>query len=127
MNGVDAKPGFSRSLADALAKLPTANGDDFAVVFEHGTLKLEMYAPQGCDAQTPHARDEVYVIARGTGVFECAGTRTRFACGDSLFVPAGAEHRFAEFSDDFATWVMFYGLPGGECPAIDAAVTPWPL
>jgi len=31
-----------------------------------------------------------------------------------LFVPAGVEHRFENFSDDFATWVIFYGPEGGE-------------
>lgn len=34
--------------------------------------------------------------------------------GDLLFVPAGVVHRFEEFTDDFATWVMFYGPEGGE-------------
>jgi len=31
-----------------------------------------------------------------------------------LFVPARVEHRFEEFSDDFATWVIFWGPKGGE-------------
>jgi hypothetical protein len=34
--------------------------------------------------------------------------------GELLFVPAGVVHRFEDFSDDFATWVMFYGPEGGE-------------
>jgi len=34
--------------------------------------------------------------------------------GDLLFVPAGIVHRFEDFTDDFATWVMFYGPEGGE-------------
>lgn len=34
--------------------------------------------------------------------------------GDLLFVPAGVEHRFGPFTDDFATWVLFYGPEGGE-------------
>jgi hypothetical protein len=37
-----------------------------------------------------------------------------FGSGDMLFVPARMEHRFEDFSDDFATWVMFYGPAGGE-------------
>ena len=28
--------------------------------------------------------------------------------------PLACVHRFEEFSDDFATWVMFYGPEGGE-------------
>jgi len=34
--------------------------------------------------------------------------------GDVLFVAAGVEHRFSKFTDDFATWVFFYGPQGGE-------------
>ena len=29
-------------------------------------------------------------------------------------VPAGVVHRFEDFTDDFATWGMFYGPEGGE-------------
>lgn len=36
--------------------------------------------------------------------------------GDVLFVAAGVEHRFSNFSEDFVTWVFFYGPQGGECP-----------
>jgi mannose-6-phosphate isomerase-like protein (cupin superfamily) len=37
-----------------------------------------------------------------------------FGPGDLLFVRAGVEHRFEEFSDDLAVWVSFYGPDGGE-------------
>lgn len=37
-----------------------------------------------------------------------------FQAGDFLFVPAGIEHRFINFTDDFSTWVIFYGPVGGE-------------
>lgn len=36
------------------------------------------------------------------------------AAGDTLFVAAGVTHRFEQFSDDFVTWVVFYGPQGGE-------------
>ena len=32
-------------------------------------LSVELYAPRGVDAQTPHRRDEVYVVVRGEGWF----------------------------------------------------------
>jgi mannose-6-phosphate isomerase-like protein (cupin superfamily) len=102
------------SLADALARVPAADGKPFAIVFEHGTLSVELFAPRGADTQQPHARDEVYVIARGHGEFVEAGERRTIATGDFLFVAAGVVHRFENFSDDFAAWVMFYGLEGGE-------------
>jgi hypothetical protein len=31
-----------------------------------------------------------------------------------LFAAAGVEHRFENFSDDLALWVIFYGPEGGE-------------
>lgn len=108
---------FAFAWRDALARLPTADGKRFTVVFEHGTLVLELYAPRGHDPQTPHARDELYVVVAGRGTFVCGDERKMFGCGDALFVPAGAVHRFVDFSDDLAVWVMFYGVEGGEVAA----------
>jgi hypothetical protein len=34
-----------------------------------------------------------------------------------LFVAAGAEHHYEDFSDDLALWRIFYGRRGGEIPA----------
>ena len=38
------------------------------------------------------------------------------APGSLLFVPALRPHRFTQFTDDFSTWVVFYGPDGGERP-----------
>jgi mannose-6-phosphate isomerase-like protein (cupin superfamily) len=86
----------------------------FASVFAHGSLEVELYAPRGHDPQTPHARDEVYVVVAGHGRFFCDDETRDFAPGELLFVPAGMAHRFLDFSDDFVTWVLFYGPEGGE-------------
>ncbi len=99
---------------DALARLPTPEGRRFVTMFEHGTLALELYAPRGSDLQTPHTRDELYVVVAGRGTFVCDGVRTPFVTGDALFAPAGSPHRFEDFTDDLAVWVMFYGPEGGE-------------
>lgn len=53
-------------------------------------------------------------MVKGTGHFVLDGTRFEFQQGDVFFVAAGAEHHFEDFSDDFATWVIFYGPAGGE-------------
>jgi hypothetical protein len=29
-------------------------------------------------------------------------------------VPAGVEHRFEQFTDDLAVWVVFFGPEGGD-------------
>jgi mannose-6-phosphate isomerase-like protein (cupin superfamily) len=104
------------TVAEALANLPSPDGLRFAKLFEHGTLEVEIYAPRGTDPQQPHPRDEVYVVAAGSGTFLCDGARERFGMGDFLFVPAGVEHRFEEFTDDLVVWVLFYGPEGGEAP-----------
>lgn len=93
-----------------LAGVPTA----FVELFRHGTLSVEYYAPQGTDLQKPHSRDEVYVVASGTGTFVCGESRQPFEPGEVLFAPAGVVHRFEDFTPDFATWVFFYGPEGGD-------------
>jgi len=101
-------------VADALKQVPTVDGKRFATLFRHGTLQVEIYAPRGHDPQQPHTRDEAYIVVYGSGTFFCAGRRERFGTGDFLFAPAGVEHRFEDFSDDLAVWVIFYGPEGGE-------------
>lgn len=91
-----------------------AQGSPFLKLFEHGSLCVEIYKPEKIDLQQPHSRDEVYVIISGMGDFINGGSKVTFGPGDFLFVPAGVEHRFENFSEDFSTWVLFYGPEGGE-------------
>ena len=86
----------------------------FVTLFEHGTLKIELYEPIKTDFPTPHRQDEAYVILDGTGIFEMGDERVPFAPGDFLFVAAGVPHRFTQFGDSMTTWVIFYGPDGGE-------------
>ena len=110
--GEDLKRGAT--VAEALARLPGPGGERFATVFEHGTLLVEIYAPRGTDPQQPHTRDELYVVVSGGGEFFNDGRRHPFGPGDVLFAPAGAVHRFEDFTDDLVVWVVFYGPEGGE-------------
>ena len=86
----------------------------FKEVFSHGSLSVEIYRPEGVDLQEPHSRDELYVVASGSGFFVNGDSRDAFEQGEVLFVPAGVEHRFEDFTEDFSTWVFFYGPEGGE-------------
>jgi mannose-6-phosphate isomerase-like protein (cupin superfamily) len=86
-------------------------------IFTHGSLEVELYTPKARDLQQPHARDEVYVIARGKGVFFDGSNRHAVEPGSFLFVAAGQSHRFEDFPEDFAVWVFFYGPRGGESSA----------
>jgi mannose-6-phosphate isomerase-like protein (cupin superfamily) len=96
------------SLAAALA-LPLPSGRGSAEAFRDGDLEVRLYAPKGHDPQTPHQRDELYVIAQGTGRFRVGDRVTPCQTGDLLFAAAHAQHCFEDFSPDFAAWVIFYG------------------
>ena len=116
------------TVADAKAA-PNDAGRATALTLAHGSMELRWFAPKEHDPQEPHDRDELYVVVSGTGVFMRAvesfpfddtslltqgEERVRFGPGDVLFVAAGTVHRFEEFSEDFATWIVFYGPEGGE-------------
>lgn len=103
----------------AAAVLPPPPGSISSLAFEHCSLALRLYAPRGRDPQKPHTRDELYVVVRGHGMFVNGPDRHAFVAGDALFVPAGATHRFEDFSDDLLVWVVFYGPEGGETARSD--------
>jgi mannose-6-phosphate isomerase-like protein (cupin superfamily) len=104
-------------LSDALAAVQQLDSaPPSAIVFERGTVQVKMYQPGVADLQEPHERDELYIIARGSGWFRHGEQRHPFQRGDLLFVPAGTWHRFEQYTDDFCTWVIFYGPKGGERP-----------
>lgn len=87
---------------------------EFVTLLSRGTLEVELYIPDGIDKQTPHEKDELYVVISGTGTFVREDEQYAFQPHDVLFVPAGQAHRFIDFSPDFKTWVVFYGPKGGE-------------
>jgi uncharacterized protein YjlB len=107
--------------AAALAALAADPGRPFATLFRHGTLEVEVYKPGRTDYQQPHPKDEVYVVIAGRGEFVVGEERQPFEPGEVLFAPAGVPHKFEGYTPDFATWVFFYGPPGGERPAGAAA------
>ncbi len=98
----------------ALALVKTSDDGLYGVLLENGSMELGYYKPQGTDQQDPHEQDEIYIVQRGTGTFQLGDEHIDYAPGDALFVPAGAQHRFVDFSDDFGAWVVFYGPKGGE-------------
>jgi mannose-6-phosphate isomerase-like protein (cupin superfamily) len=107
---------FKFSPDEALLKLLKEEMFPFTVVIKHGSMTIEYFAPQEVDTQTPHKQDEIYAIIKGHSSFYRDNERISCKKGDIIFVPAGMEHHFENFSDDFATWVIFYGPEGGESP-----------
>lgn len=110
------------TLEAALANGEPPPGNLAVPIFAHGSLESELYSPRGTDRQTPHSRDEVYVVARGQGLFFDGGAKHAVRQGSFVFVPAGQEHRFEQFTSDFAVWVFFYGPEGGEASRMSALV-----
>lgn len=100
-----------------LAGIPGPSGERAATVLNRGSLLVKLSArPLRPNQQTPHEQDELYVIVAGQGVLFHDGKRDPFEPGDCLFIAAGTEHHFEDFSDDLAVWVIFYGPSGGELP-----------
>ncbi|WP_158805014.1 MULTISPECIES: cupin domain-containing protein [unclassified Acidisoma] len=108
------------SLADLVGRLPGPvtptwpGGEPFTVGMRHGSMSVEVFAPRGTDFQGPHEQDELYFVVSGSAEFEHGGGITPTAQGDVLFVAAGETHCFHRMSEDFVTWVVFWGPTGGE-------------
>ena len=113
---------------------PIEPGHLSALMLQHGSMELRWYAPHLCDPQTPHDRDELYVVVAGSALFMRAEEVTPFGQeegvaphgservsvqpGDVLTVPAGTRHGFEAMSPDFAAWMIFYGPEGGEASVL---------
>ncbi|MGD0191467.1 MAG: cupin domain-containing protein [Rhizomicrobium sp.] len=78
-------------------------------------MKLPVPVPP--NRQTPHIQDEIYVVIRSRGVLVHDGGHDSFGPGDLLFVAAGIEYHYQDFSEYLALWRIFCDPPGGEIPA----------
>lgn len=76
--------------------------------FKKENVTLVFFAPRGTDYQTFHDEDEFYFIARGAGELIIENEIFKFETGDAFFVPAKKEHHFENFTEDFATWAIFF-------------------
>ena len=104
-------PSCLLTVPDVLAKIEAQKTPRSISAFVSGKIEVKLYAPRGTDPQTPHTRDEVYVVVAGRGRFVHGDKEDAFAPGDLLWVPAGVIHRFKDFTDDLALWVVFFGDP----------------
>jgi mannose-6-phosphate isomerase-like protein (cupin superfamily) len=108
------------SLSEQKAKLPLPATDKWPNgvwdinAFMHGSMSLVLFTPKIHDYQTPHEQDELYVVYKGSGKLVTTEGSIDFNEGDVLFVGAGDEHRFDEFTNDLILWAIFWGPKGGE-------------
>ena len=102
------------TIEELLKKLPLSanekwkNGVWDLEPFEKNGVKLVFFAPRGVDHQTSHDEDEFYFISRGSGKLVIDGETFECSAGDAFFVERNVEHHFEDFSDDFATWAIFF-------------------
>ncbi len=99
---------------ELLARLPLPANDKWPdgvwdlEPFTKGDVTLVFFAPRGNDYQTVHERDEFYFVVRGRGQLLMDDGSIPVETGDALFVEAGKRHHFENFTDDFATWAVFF-------------------
>src|SRR3954464_7524467 len=85
------------SLAAALA-LPRTPGRS-AEVFIDGDLEVRFAARPTNGPQVPHPRDELYLVASGTGRYRVEDHVTDVGPGDLLFCAAQVAHGFEGLAD----------------------------
>jgi len=76
--------------------------------FDKNGVKLVFFAPRGTDYQTFHDEDEFYFIVRGSGKIVIGNETFAYTAGDAFFVAAEVPHHFEDFTEDFATWAVFF-------------------
>ncbi|MHA1567328.1 MAG: cupin domain-containing protein [Alphaproteobacteria bacterium] len=91
-----------------LPKLQAEKQVGRASVLRRGGLEVKLSAPKGADVLTRHPSEVLYLVAAGSGSLFAGGKRTKFVTGDALFVPAETTHRFEDFTNHIAVWVVFH-------------------
>ncbi len=92
------KPSHAFEIEQVRRRLEAGNGG-YEVVHASPGLEVGVYvlvAPEP-DHQQPHADDELYVVLAGSGVLNVEGEAIPVVEGQSVFVPAGAEHQFTAY------------------------------
>jgi mannose-6-phosphate isomerase-like protein (cupin superfamily) len=97
------------TVQETLKKITADNVERYTAILENENIEVGLYAPVNNDLQSPHQKDEIYIIVKGEGTFFNDDKREAFGPGDLILVAAGAEHRFEDFSDDLVAWYIIYG------------------
>lgn len=102
---------------EAVRKRLEAGNGGYEVVHSSPGLEVGVYvlvAPEP-DRQQPHEDDELYVVLEGRGVLTVEGAAVAVETGRSVFVPAGAEHRFTAY-EGLSVLVIFARSEGARAP-----------
>jgi quercetin dioxygenase-like cupin family protein len=79
-----------------------------AEAFRDGDLEVRFTGRPATEALHTHERDELYIVASGTGTFRVEDKARTVSAGDLLFAAAHVPHGFTDYSGDFAVWIVFY-------------------
>lgn len=112
---------------DALDDIETPNGNTVTALAtpSRGACEVSVIrqrqAPDGFNPPHTHDREEVIVLLGGTLEVFIDGSTLRLEAGDTLVVPAHAEHQLRNTGDGTAEWLLvapsgyrFYHASGEE-------------
>jgi mannose-6-phosphate isomerase-like protein (cupin superfamily) len=68
----------------------------------------------GKDGQSPHAEDEIYVVARGRARLVGENSEIEVGPGTVVHIPAGESHHFLDVSEDLSVIVVFAPAEGSR-------------
>lgn len=108
---------FARFEPSELRKTLTESGRSYLEFLRVPSMNCGVYRlpAGGRDGQSPHGEDEIYHCLAGRAKFEVGGETLAVEPGTTLFVSAGAEHRFIDIVEDLELLVVFASAPkGGE-------------
>lgn len=106
------------TLPELLAR-QAASGDPWLDVLRVPDLSVGLYVlpAGGTDHQQPHTEDEVYVVLAGRSRFSAGDEVRDVGPGDTIFVAAGAPHRFHEITETLRLVVVFGPAEGSRAGA----------
>jgi mannose-6-phosphate isomerase-like protein (cupin superfamily) len=83
--------------------------NDYIEQLHSGDLSFGTYQipAGGTDDQSPHAEDEIYIVATGKARIVTPDDSAEVGPGAVIYVPAGEDHRFTDITEDLALLVIF--------------------
>lgn len=91
-------------------------GERWREVVRVSDLSVGLYRlPKGAeDTQAPHTEDEVYYVVAGRGVLRVGDAEHPVGPGALAYVPARADHRFHDVTEDLELLVFFAPAEGAR-------------
>jgi mannose-6-phosphate isomerase-like protein (cupin superfamily) len=106
---------FQAAELDEMLRRARSADDGYApAVVRSDRLSVGLYtlAAGAIDRQSPHLEDEVYFAVRGRAILSVDTTDHQVRDGSVLFVPAGADHRFHDITEELVL-LVFWAPPEG--------------